>query len=150
MNIRAQKRMASAILKCGQHRVYFNPEGTDDVLMAITREDIRNLIKNQVIRKRYKKGVSRFRAKLLHEKKKKGRARGYGSRKGLKTARMPSKRSWINKIRPLRRELRRLRTTKKIEPSTYRKLYLKAKGGAFNSVANLKRYIEENKLLRSV
>lgn len=150
MNIRAQKRMASEVLKCGLYRTYFNPTAIDDVLMAITREDVRNLIKNGIIRKRYKKGTSRFRANLLHLKKQKGRARGIGSRKGRKGARSKPKRNWINRIRPLRRELRKLRTNKQIELNVYRKLYLKAKGGAFNSVATLHRYIEENKLLRSV
>ncbi len=117
--------------------------------MAITREDVRNLIKNKVIVKRYKVGVSRVRANEQRKKKQKGRARGYGSRKGLKSARSPTKRNWINRIRPLRRELRKLRDTKKIEVSVFRELYLKAKGGAFNSVATMHRYIDEHKLMRS-
>ena len=62
MNIHPQKRMASEILKCGIHRYYMNPESIDDVQMAITREDIRNLIKNGIIRKRQKIGISRVRA----------------------------------------------------------------------------------------
>ncbi len=150
MNIHPQKRMASEILKCGIHRIYMNPESIDDVQMAITREDIRNLIKNGIIRKRQKIGISRVRALKHIRKRQKGRSRGLGSRKGNKTARSPSKRNWINKIRPLRRELRKLRTLKQIEIPVYRKLYMKAKGGAFNSVASLHRYIDENKLMRSV
>jgi large subunit ribosomal protein L19e len=150
MNIRAQKRMSSEILKCGLHRVYFNPESIDDIQMAITREDIRNLIKNGIVRKRQKIGISRVRALKHLRKKQKGRSRGFGSRKGNKTARSPAKRNWINRIRPLRRELRKLRTHNQIEIPVYRKLYLKAKGGAFNSVASLHRYIDENKLMRSV
>jgi large subunit ribosomal protein L19e len=149
MNVTAQKRMASEILKCGVHRVYMDPEHIDDVQMAITREDIRNLIKNGIIGKHYIEGISRVRANLLHQKKKEGQRRGIGSRKGKAGARIPEKRRWINNIRPLRRELRKLRDTKKIDTLTYRKLYLKAKGGTFNSVAILHRYIEENKLIRS-
>ena len=149
MNINAQKRLAAEILKCGQNRVYIEPDFIDDVSMAITREDIRNLIKNKVISKRHKIGISRIRANLNLKKKQKGRGRGIGSRKGKKTARSPPKRNWINRIRPLRRELKKLRDTKKIEVSIYRTLYLKAKGGAFNSVATLYRYIEENKLMRN-
>ena len=149
MNVTAQKRLAAEILKCGVHRVYIHPDGIDDVLMAITREDIRNLIKNKIIQKRQKIGISRVRAKEKLVKKQKGRARGIGSRKGLKTARSPTKRRWINRIRPQRRELKKLRSTKKIEVSVYRELYQKAKGGAFNSVATMYRYIDENKLMRS-
>lgn len=150
MNVTAQRRMAAEILKCGVHRVYFAPDAIDDISMAITREDIRNLIKNGVIGKRYKLGISRSRANALHEKKQMGRARGFGSRKGAQTARTPSKLRWINNIRPLRRELKKMRDLKRIDTAVYRKLYMKAKGGAFNSVATLHRYIEDNKLIRSV
>lgn len=149
MNISAQKRLAAEILKCGKNRVYIEPEFIDDVSMAITREDIRNLIKNKIISKREKIGISRIRANLKLKQKQKGRGRGIGSRKGKKTARSPPKRNWINRIRPLRRELKKLRDTKQIEVSVYRQLYLKAKGGAFNSVATLYRYIDENKLMRN-
>lgn len=149
MNISAQKRLAAEILKCGIHRVYVHPDYIDDVLMAITREDIKNLIKNKIIVKRTKVGVSRYRAKETKLKKQKGRSRGYGSRKGNKTARSPSKRNWINRIRPLRRELKKLRETDRIEVTTYRTLYMKAKGGAFNSVSTLHRYIDEHKMWRS-
>ncbi len=149
MNISAQKRLAAEILKCGKNRVYIDPEFIDDVSMAITREDIRNLIKNKIISKREKIGISRIRANLKLKQKQKGRGRGIGSRKGKKTARSPPKRNWINRIRPLRRELKKLRNTRKIEVSVYRQLYLKAKGGAFNSVATLYRYIDENKLMRN-
>lgn len=149
MNINAQKRLAAEILKCGIHRVYIHPDYIDDVLMAITREDIKNLIKNKIITKRSKIGVSRVRAKENQKKKQQGRSRGYGSRKGKKSARTPDKRSWINQIRPLRRELKKLRNTEKIEVSVYRTLYMKAKGGAFNSVSTLHRYMDENKMWRS-
>ena len=149
MNITAQKRLASEILKCGVHRVYVHPDYIDDVLMAITREDIRNLIKNKIITKRKKKGISRYRTKKAKENKQKGRSRGYGSRKGVKSARSPTKRNWINRIRPLRRELKKLRHTERIEVASYRVLYMKAKGGAFNSVATLHRYIDEHKMWRN-
>ena len=149
MNINAQKRLASEVLKCGVNRVFVHPEGIDDVLMAITREDIRNLVKNKVIQKRYKTGISRARVNENLQKKREGRMRGPGSRKGKKAARQPPKRTWINRIRPLRREIKKLRDTNKIDTKAYRLLYLKAKGGAFNSVATLYRFIDENKLYRS-
>ena len=55
MNVTAQKRMAAEILKCGIHRVYIEPEYIDEVVMAITREDIRNLITQGIIQKRQKR-----------------------------------------------------------------------------------------------
>jgi len=138
--------MASEILKCGQNRIYVDQDYTDDILMAITREDIRNLIKTGIIKKRKKIGISRVRANIRHERKKLGRGRGFGKRKGKATARTPSKRKWINTIRPQRRELKLLRNEGKIERSTYRILYKRTKGGSFKSVATMRRFLTENKL----
>ncbi|KKN44059.1 hypothetical protein LCGC14_0697030 [marine sediment metagenome] len=147
MNLKPQRRMAAEILKCGENRVYFDPDLEEDISLAITREDIRNLIKQGVIKKKYKKGVSKYRKKVQHERKKKGRGRGYGKRKGTKYARSPKKKAWIKRIRPLRRELKKLRARKLITTSNYRKLYKNAKGGMFTSVAQLNRYINEKELL---
>ncbi|MBD3253943.1 MAG: 50S ribosomal protein L19e [Candidatus Lokiarchaeota archaeon] len=148
MNLRAQKRMAAELLNCGENRVYFDPYLIEDIKMAITREDIRNLIKQGVIQKKYKKGISNYRTKLRSNRKKKGLARGLGKRKGPKGARTPKKKAWMGRIRPLRRELKKLRDRKLITKATYRKLYLNAKGGMFDSVAQLNRYIRDKELLR--
>jgi large subunit ribosomal protein L19e len=148
MNLKPQKRMAAEILKCGENRVYFDPYLIEDISLAITREDIRNLIKQGIIQKKYKQGISNYRKKVHHERKKKGRARGLGKRKGTKHARSPKKKNWIKKIRPLRRELKKLRDRKLITATNYRKLYKNAKGGMFTSVAQLNRYIKEKELIR--
>ena len=148
MNLSAQRRMAAEILKCGENRVYFDPFLIEDIKMAITREDIRNLVKEGIIQKKYKKGISNNRKKKQHERKKKGLGRGFGKRKGTKGARTPKKRLWIKKIRPIRRELKKMRDRKLITPTTYRKLYRNAKGGMFNSVSQLNRYINDKELLR--
>jgi large subunit ribosomal protein L19e len=148
MNISAQKRMASEILNCGIHRVWVHPDFTDDILMAITREDIRNLIAEGVIKKRNIIGISKFRKNKRAEEKKKGRHRGLGKRKGKKTARTPAKRAWINTIRPQREALKQMREEKTIDRGTYRKLYLRAKGGSFKSVGFMKRFMDENKMIK--
>ncbi|MFX1360998.1 MAG: 50S ribosomal protein L19e [Promethearchaeota archaeon] len=148
MSLKAQKRMAAEILKCGVNRVYFDPYLIDEIQLAITREDIRSLIKEGIIRKKYKKGISKYRKNLHHQKKKKGRARGLGKRKGTKYARNPKKKAWMKRIRPQRRELKKLRDRKLITAAIYRKLYKNAKGGMFNSVAQMNRYIREKELLR--
>ena len=148
MSLKAQKRMAAEILKCGENRVYFDPYLIEDIQMAITREDVRNLIKEGVISKKYKKGISKHRKSIRHDRKKKGRARGLGKRKGKKYARTPKKKIWMAKIRPQRRELKKLRDRKMITPATYRVLYKNAKGGMFNSVAQMNRYIREKELIK--
>ncbi|MFX1364402.1 MAG: 50S ribosomal protein L19e [Promethearchaeota archaeon] len=148
MNLKPQKRMAAEILKCGENRVYFDPYLIEDISLAITRDDIRSLIKQGIIQKKYKTGISNYRKKLRHQRKKKGRARGLGKRKGTKYARTPKKKAWIKRIRPIRRELKKLRDRKLITPANYRKLYKNAKGGMFNTVAQLNRYIKEKELIR--
>jgi len=148
MNLKAQKRMAAQILGCGESRVWFDPYLIEDIKMAITREDIRNLIKEGVIQKQYKKGISNTRKNRRHERKKKGRARGLGKRKGPQKARTPKKKAWIQRIRPLRRELKKLRDRRQITPAIYRTLYKNAKGGMFDSVAQMHRYIKEKELIK--
>ena len=148
MNLKPQKRMAAEILKCGENRVYLDPYLIEDIAMAITREDIRNLIKEGAIQKKYKKGISKTRKNIRHERKKKGLGRGIGKRKGPKGARTPKKKAWMKRIRPQRRELKKMRDRKQITTATYRKLYKNAKGGMFASVAQMNRYIKEKELLR--
>ncbi len=150
MNLSAQRRIAAKILKCGVHRVWMDPMAEDDIVMAITRDDIRNLIQSGIIKKRDEEGISRHRANKRHERRKKGHARGLGKRKGKAGARTPKKRAWIQRIRPQRRLLKKLRDRKLIDKTTYRKLYLQAKGGSFHSVGHLERHLEEKKLYRRV
>ncbi|MEM1989819.1 MAG: 50S ribosomal protein L19e, partial [Candidatus Bathyarchaeia archaeon] len=73
MSLKSQRRMAAEILGVGEERVWIDPERIEEVEAAITREDIKRLIHEGVIRKLKDKGVSRARARIIHEKKRKGR-----------------------------------------------------------------------------
>ncbi|HDM44932.1 50S ribosomal protein L19e [Candidatus Bathyarchaeota archaeon] len=148
MNLRNQRRLAAEILKVGESRIWIDPERVEDVELAITREEIRKLIHEKVIVARPKKGISRGRVRILKRKRKKGRRRGHGSRSGSKGARNPRKRAWIQKIRALRRELKILKTKRLISEKTYSRLYDLASSGRFDSVADLKRYIDSENLWR--
>ncbi|MCD6383129.1 MAG: 50S ribosomal protein L19e [Thermoplasmata archaeon] len=141
MDVRYQRRLAASILKCGVNRVYIDPYRLEDVVEAVTREDVRRLIKEGAIRKKQKKGISRGRARKMMEQRRKGRRRGPGSRKGAKYARYPRKRRWINTIRPLRRTLKMYRDNGIISPETYRKYYRHAGGGVFRSVAHMNQHL---------
>ena len=74
-NLTSQRRLASQILKVGQNRVWIDPERMDDVEAAITREEVKKLIHEKIIVSLPEKGVSRARAKTVHEKKREGGAR---------------------------------------------------------------------------
>jgi large subunit ribosomal protein L19e len=116
--------------------------------MAITRAEIRSLIKDKAIKALPEKSQSRGRARILSEKKKKGRRIGAGSKKGKKYSVVSRKTRWMNRIRAQRKHLANLRERRIITVTTYRSLYRKAKGGEFRSVAELERYINDNNLRR--
>ncbi len=144
VDLSKQKRIAAQVLKVGVGRVWIDPdpEVTEDVTGAITRDDIRGLIEEGIIKKKQKKGVSRGRARERAMKKSLGRRKRHGSRKGAKGARRGKKRQWIIKIRALRRRLKEFRDEGHVDRTTYRKLYNKAKGGEFRSIAHLNEYIK--------
>jgi large subunit ribosomal protein L19e len=148
VNLAKQKRIAAQVLKVGEGRIWIDPEATEDVAGAITREDIRGLIEEGAITAKQKKGVSRSRARVRATQKSLGRRKGHGSRKGAKGARASKKRRWITKIRALRRRLRELRDEGDVDKTAYRRLYNKANGGDFRNVAHLNDYITANDLLR--
>lgn len=140
MVLTTQRRIASKILKCGENRVRFNNEKIEEIEEAITRQDIKLLIKKGVIYKIQKKGISRARV----EKKK----RGPGSRKGAKNSIISRKEKWIKKVRAQREKLRELKNKRLIERSVYRDIYKMIKSGAFKSTKQMIEYLKENKLLR--
>ncbi len=146
-NLAKQKRIAAQVLKIGEGRVWIDPEAAEDVAGAITREDVRGLIEEGVIVEKQKKGVSRGRARVCARQKALGRRKGSGSRKGAKGARASRKKKWITKIRALRRRLKELRDDDFVDKTAYRRLYNKANGGDFRSVAHLNDYITANELL---
>jgi len=147
-SLKSQRRLAAEILKVGQNRVWMDPERIEDVEAAITREEIRKLVHEGVLKPLPEKGVSHARARILHEKKKKGRRRGVGSRSGTARAKISKKEAWMSKIRALRNRLRELKAGKTVTESTYRKLYRMASSGRFESVADLERYLKAHELWR--
>ncbi len=146
MKLSTQKRLAADVMKVGMSRVWIDPQFEDEVSLAITREDIRRLVDEGAIQKRQIIGVSRGRARYTLKQKRKGQRKGPGRQKGKHTAKLSKKARWIMKIRPMRRELTKLRNEDRITRRVYRDLYLKAKGNAFRSTAHLRTYIAEHKL----
>jgi large subunit ribosomal protein L19e len=147
-NLRGQRRLAAQILKVGQNRVWIDPQRMDDVEAAITREEVKKLIHEKVITALPEKGVSRARAKIIQEKKRKGRRKGAGSKTGAGHAKISKKEAWMSRIRSLRKRLRELKATRVITETTYRKMYSVAGSGRFESVADLERYLKAHDLWR--
>lgn len=143
-DLKNQKRLAADELGVGKNRVWLDPEAQGEIADAITRDDIRDLIDRNVIQEqREERSNSRGRARERNEKRAYGHRKGHGSRKGKAGARQDRKDDWKGRIRAQRNRLRELRDGGEISRSQYRKLYDKASGGAFDSVGDLERYIEE-------
>ena len=147
-DLRNQRRMAASILKCGVHRVWMDPDRSEEIAKAVIRKDVRVLIDGGAIQSKQKIGISHARKLYKKGQKAKGRQRGHGSRKGKKFARFPKKERWIRTIRPLREYLHQLREAKTITPQQYRRYYMKAKGGEFRSKHHLKTHLITDGLIK--
>ncbi len=132
-----QRRMAAALLKCGEGRVWIDPASQEELADAVTRSDIRSAIKAGVIRRMPVAGTSRGRARRHALEVRKGRHSGPGSRRGTPASRLSRKSRWIRRIRAQRALLRELRDQKRIPPGVYREFFRRAKGGMFRSRAHL-------------
>jgi len=143
-NLKLQKKLAKKVAKAGGQRVKLVGE-SGDIKEAITKADIRELIKDGSIEIEQKKGISRHRARKRHIQRKKGRQRGHGHRKGKAGARTPKKRAWINKIRLQRKTIKELKD--KLSKENHRQLYSKAKSGFFRSKQHLLLFVKQKKMV---
>ena len=143
MRLGAQRRLAAELLGCSAKRVRFDSERLEEVKEAITKFDIKGLIKDKAIARKPEIGISRGRARKRHLQKRAGRKKGFGRRKGRKQARTPKKATWIKKVRTQRAFIKDIREKNIIKPSAYQHLYNKTKGGFFRSKKHIKLYMEE-------
>ena len=147
MKLTNQKKIAAGILKVGVNRIIFNEDRLKDIKEAITKEDIRALIKEKAISSKPIKGISSFRSKKNKAQKRKGRRKGTGSRKGSRGARIPRKKEWMAKVRTQRKLIKLLKEKKLIISKTYNVLYRKIKGNTFRSRKHIKLFLDEHNLI---
>ena len=146
MQLTVQRRLAAYVGDCSQNRVKFSQEHLSEIKEAITKADIRSLIKEGLIVIEPKHGTSRGRIRHNKAQRRKGRQRGVGSRKGTGNVRNHSKTVWILRIRLQRIVLRNLLGRGVVSKDVYRDLYHKAGGGFFRSRRHILLYIEEHSL----
>jgi len=145
MSILTVRRLAADILGVGETKVWINPEKTNDVSSALTRDDVRALIKQGTIKAKVTRSTSRARGKLNDIRKRKGR-KGPGSTKGAKGARIVSKDKWMAHVRAQRKYLKQIKLA--LTETSYRMLYRRIKGGSFQSRAQLMNFIKDNNLMK--
>lgn len=140
MNIRSIKRLAASILDVGVNRVRINnsEENAERLKNAITRADIKALIKDKVI---YVLPKKIRRKKIMKPKK------GPGKRKGKKYSRKSKKEIWMEKIRALRKYLNELIENNTLDRKYKRELYLKIKGGHFKGKTAFLNYLKDNEYI---
>lgn len=130
-------RLASDILACGKNKIWLDPTEGAKFKTAKTRDDIRQLIEENVIVRRPDAVHSRFHARKILKQKEKGRRRGPGRVRGSKNARMPEKDRWVQKIRSIRKGLVELREDNTISPAEKKVYYKQAKGNLFKDLNSL-------------
>ncbi len=135
MSVKLTKRVASSLLKRGRNSIRIKEDAIETATKAITREDVRDMIKKGEVYAKPKKKVQSLYGKLLSKKRKKGRARGPGRKRGTLKARTGD--LYIKKIRAQRRIIKKMKEDKIIDNQVFKKFYALAKGGSFNSKASL-------------
>ncbi|MBU2100933.1 50S ribosomal protein L19e [Candidatus Micrarchaeota archaeon] len=138
MQLNKIRRMAAEILKVGKTKIVFSEKDREKIAESMTKEDVRQLIKDGIVKKRKDNYQSKARARKLKEKKIKGRKRGKGKRKGTIKARTNKKKAWMKKVRAQRKKLKELKNEGKMEKGQYGKIYRMIKGNYFKG----KKYVE--------
>ncbi len=131
------KRLASDILGVGENKIRIKPEEIGRAESALTREDVRGLIRDKVV---YVKTESGF--KVLNRRKKKLA----GSRRGSMNTRTPEKDKWMTNVRAQRKYLNQLVVEGNLEQKNKRHVYMRIKGGAFKGKKAMLMYLKDNHL----
>ena len=120
MRLETQKRISADILGIGKKRIWFDPLRISDIQEAITRQDLKDLIKEGAIKKMPVQGVKRRSGKTREGRYAKGRRRGMG------------------KIRKMRKYLKMLRREGKINKTEHTKMRRLAKSGIYSNIHKIK------------
>jgi large subunit ribosomal protein L19e len=142
MNINSAKRIVAKKLNVGKSKIKVDNAAQKKIKEAITSADLESLVQEGSFKK---KGVgqSRGRARILLEKKKKGRRKGQGTRRGKANARSNTHDAWIKKVRSQRKYILELLKSTKVDNKQYRDLYNKVKGGFFRSKSHIDSYLSK-------
>jgi large subunit ribosomal protein L19e len=141
MTVKLTKRIAADLLGRGVSSIRIRESAIADAEKAITREDVRALIKkSDVYAIKEKRNISTY-GKLLKVKRAKGRSRGSGRKRGTANARQSVE--YKKKIRAQRRVLIALKEDKTINNELYKEFYRLVRGGTFPSKASLLGHIRD-------
>ena len=126
-----KRELAAKALDVGKNRVYFNPESLNEIKEAITKQDIKALYEEGIIRIKPVKG----RKKVVLRK----RRRGPGK---IKMKVKHRKQDYVKITRKLRGYLKTLNSNNKISKEVYYDIRKKIKMRVFKNMAHLKEYLQ--------
>ncbi len=135
MTIQTVRRLAADIFGVGESRVKFSPDGVGEAKGALTRDDVRALIKKGVVRKIPVTGRAST------------RKRERRTTAGIRGKRVSTKEEWIMKVRAQRRFLEFLVTEKALKTDDKRDVYYKVKSGIFRNKKAMLLYLKDNGLV---
>ncbi len=141
MSIRFAKRAGAYVLDRGESAVRIRPDALQDAAKALTKEDIRRLVKEGKIYAIKEKHNKSSRSKKLRVARSEGRSRGPGRRRGTRHAR--TGRLWEKKIRSQRRLLKELKSMKKINTTVFHDYYRHIKGNQYANKAQMLLHMRE-------
>lgn len=140
MSIKLTRRVASDIMRRGKRSIRIKPSALDDAKKAITRDDVKDMIKKGSIYAIVEKhNISKY-GKELKKKRAEGRKRGPGKKKGTKKSRSTA--NHMKRMRSQRRILAALKSDKTIDNEQYKEFYALVKGGTFQTKATLLNHIK--------
>ena len=142
VNLGAKKRLLSRVAGVGIHRIRMNPDNLLDISDTITRSNARGLITAGMVSIKRTGGTSRGRAQDKRDQRRK-RGTKQGSKQGRKGARTARKRTYVTKVRALRRLLKIAKERQDITNPEFWSLYKKVGGNTVRNKAHLRQLMEE-------
>jgi ribosomal protein L19E len=134
MNLRRKKKLISRTLGVGVRRIKLDSDMRDEIKEAITRQDIKDLKKENIIKIKEKKGRKT-------KKKRKTKRRKGSIKKSLRRR----KKEYVNITRKLREHIKNLKNKGELNKEKYNDLRKKIKSRYFKDFAHLRNYIREEK-----
>jgi large subunit ribosomal protein L19e len=129
-NLNKRKALASRVLGAGKNKIIFDVSRLEEVKEAITKQDIRDLFAEGIIR------IAPARGRQIKEKRRTNRKAGKIKRK-IKLRKV----KYVILTRKLRKYIKDLKTAKKIDQHTYADLRKKIKSKIFKDLSHLKEHI---------
>ncbi len=127
MKLDKKKNLAAEVLKIGKNRIIFDKDSLSEIKEAITKQDIKDLYSQGIIKIKDKKGRRK-------KEKRKTKKRGGKKKKRIKSR----KQEYVKVTRKLRNYISELKKQGKIDNEDYKRLRKEIKARQYRSKAQLK------------